>query len=427
VPGRHDARGGVHVDPDVLRWVEVRLAGMDPHADRDRAAVQSSRRLAHGVHRPACGREREEERVSLVVDFVAAVAAERLAHGAAVLGERVAVSGLPQPGENLRRALDVGEHERDGAGRLSHRGHGRDYGVKHDHVEMDPASRAFPGCSRSVAPVAVVVAWLLVVGSASAAVPAPPFKECPRIGADSSCAMLILIGDHGTQILTDPAQGPYEHNEGVLVGVLNDTTGRTISSVPVTGDSDVFSFDVDGICDPKNSNSPFAPGPPGDGQHNGPCPGNTRDTSGYGGPNSYFTGIDGSLSSGTVNFVNPLKPGESTYFSLEGAVSTAAIDVNVVVVFNDQGIRLIPYEIRRVGGSAESSPLTAIAHTDNLHFVVVNQDNKPQTFTIFGVTTAAIRPGGTVKFDRNPPDEGTFAYGSTLDNRAAFHGVLTVR
>jgi hypothetical protein len=299
--------------------------------------------------------------------------------------------------------------------------------VKNDDVEMDPTLRTRSSFPYGVLLAAVAIGGLVVAGSASAAAPVPPFKECPRVGADSSCAMLIVIGDHGTEILTDPGQGPYEHNEGVLVGVLNDTTGRTISSVPLTGGSDVFSFDADGICDPKNSNSPFAPGPPGDGQDSGPCPGNTRDTSGYGGPNSYFTGIDGSLSSGTVSFIDPLELGESTYFSLEGAVSTTTIDVNVVVVFNDQGIRLIPYEIRRVGGSAESAPLPAIARTDDLHFVVVNRDNKLQTFTIFGKTTAPIRPGGTVKFDRNPPGKGMFAYGSTLDSGAAFHGELMVR
>jgi hypothetical protein len=112
----------------------------------------------------------------------------------------------------------------------------------------------------------------LVAATALAAPPTPPFRECPRVGADSSCATLIAIGDRGTDILTDPTQHAYEHNEGVLVGVLNNTTSRTISSVPLTGASDVFSFDADGICDPKNSNSPFAPGPPGSARGAGHAP-----------------------------------------------------------------------------------------------------------------------------------------------------------
>jgi hypothetical protein len=276
-------------------------------------------------------------------------------------------------------------------------------------------------------PAAAAACWLVVTGSAAAASPTPPFRECPHIGADSGCAILIVIDDHGTQILTDQTQPPYEHNEGRLIGVLNSTTSRTVSSVPLSGASDVFSFDSDGICDPKNSNSPFSPGPPGVGSHSGPCPGNTIDTSGYGGPSSYFTGIDATLTSGTVNFITPLKPGESTYFSLEGAISSTTIDVNVVVVLDDHGIVVVPYEVSHAAGAAESAPLAVISHTDDLHFVVVNRGARPHTFRIFGTTTAAIRPGGTARFDKNAPGKGTFAYASTLDSGAGFRGRLTVR
>jgi hypothetical protein len=45
------------------------------------------------------------------------------------------------------------------------------------------------------------------------------------------------------------------------------------------------------------------------------------DATGYGGPNTYFTTINGSQRSGRVNFVTPLAPkGGSTYFSLENAL-----------------------------------------------------------------------------------------------------------
>jgi hypothetical protein len=116
-----------------------------------------------------------------------------------------------------------------------------------------------------------------------------------------------------------------------------------------------------------------------------------------------------------------------TTLSPEGAISSTTIDVNVVVVLGDHGIVLVPYEVSHAAGAAESSPLAVISHTDDLHFVVVNRGNKVQTFTIFGTTTAAIKPGATAKFDKNAPRKGRFAYGSTLHRGAAFHGQLTVR
>ena len=42
----------------------------------------------------------------------------------------------------------------------------------------------------------------------------------------------------------------------------------------------------------------------------------------------YFTNINGAETTGTVNFVTPLAPGQTTWFSLEEALSGA--DINVV-------------------------------------------------------------------------------------------------
>ncbi len=180
--------------------------------------------------------------------------------------------------------------------------------------------------------VAGVVAALMLcfAAGAMAAPPSPPFHECPAVGADTSCAILIYISDSGAQILTDPSQHVYDGVEDTLIGVLNDTTTTTISSIPLSGSSDVFGFDGDGVCDPHNGTTPFSPGPPGANPGMGPCAGNTMDTSdgGYGGPDSYFTNINGAKTSGTVNFITPLAPGQSTFFSLEGSISGA--DINVV-------------------------------------------------------------------------------------------------
>jgi len=172
--------------------------------------------------------------------------------------------------------------------------------------------------------------WLLVAGTASAAPTTPPFTECPPIGLDTGCAILIVLGDGGVQILPDAAQGPYDGVEDTLIGVLNNTTGTTITSVPLTGPAGVFGFDGDGICSPNNPTQPFSPGPPDANAAVGPCTDNGKDTSigGYGGANSYFTNINGTASAGTVDFISALGPGQTTYFSLEGNIT--ASDINIV-------------------------------------------------------------------------------------------------
>jgi hypothetical protein len=172
--------------------------------------------------------------------------------------------------------------------------------------------------------------WLLFAGTASAAPTTPPFTECPHIGNDTSCAILIVLSDSGVQIVSDGTKGPYDGIEDTLIGVLNNTTGTTIANVPLTGPAGVFGFDGDGICSPNNGTSSFSPGPPDANTGVGPCIDNAKDTSngGYGGGNSYFTNINGTASAGTVNFIAPLAPGQSTYFSLEGNIT--ASDINIV-------------------------------------------------------------------------------------------------
>ena len=63
------------------------------------------------------GSEGEEERVALRVDLDPAFGRARLAHDGAVLGESVGVRVRAELVQELRRALDVGEEEGDGAGR----------------------------------------------------------------------------------------------------------------------------------------------------------------------------------------------------------------------------------------------------------------------------------------------------------------------
>jgi hypothetical protein len=209
--------------------------------------------------------------------------------------------------------------------------------------------------------------------SASASGPTtPPFTECPAVGDDTSCGILIVINDNGAQILTDPSQGPYDGVEDTLIGVLNNTTSTTITNIPVSGTSDVFGFDLDGVCANPNPTSGLA---------GADCSGNTQDTTGYGGPDSFFTN-DSSGTSGTVNFINPLGPGQSTFFSLEGAINGS--DINIV--------------------SATAVPVAATE--GNAFSGTVANFNATDTTTLAAQYTATINWG-----DGSPLDTGTVSGG----------------
>src|SRR5438552_12295056 len=105
---------------------------------------------------------------------------------------------------------------------------------------------------------AVGACVLAVAGGASSAVPAPPFHQCPAIGASPSCGILIEFTDSGINVLKDPSVPPYDANEAppgedTLIGVQNDssaTVGRVTLSCVGTSGFPVFQFDADGICLP---------------------------------------------------------------------------------------------------------------------------------------------------------------------------------
>jgi hypothetical protein len=139
----------------------------------------------------------------------------------------------------------------------------------------------------------------------------PPFHQCPPVGADTSCAILIEIDSFGSlRVFTDPSQGPYDRIEDTLIGVQNDSS-HTVTAFPLNSGAPIFDFDGDGICgDDPNTGVPYVPAPSG-------CPfGPTT----YEGPGVSFSVA--SSTSGVVNFIGGLAPGASTYFSLEGAIQT---------------------------------------------------------------------------------------------------------
>ena len=153
---------------------------------------------------------------------------------------------------------------------------------------------------------AVLVALVGFLGTAAhAAAPAPPFHQCPAVGADTACGILIVINPDGsTAAYADPANGPYDNVEDSLIGVQNNSA-FSISNLPLSGPG-IFGFDGDGLCIYLTSAPAGCYGP-----------------TGYEGPNTSFTVVDGDH--GSVNFTGGLGAGKSAYFSLEEVVTPGSI------------------------------------------------------------------------------------------------------
>ncbi len=108
----------MHVDPDVAFLADHRLTGVDAHPDANLLTVWPGKRPERPLRGDGGGNgvagtlERVEERVALRIELPPAPGTERVAHDPPVIGECLRVP-VAQPLEELRRALDVGEHERD--------------------------------------------------------------------------------------------------------------------------------------------------------------------------------------------------------------------------------------------------------------------------------------------------------------------------
>ena len=146
---------------------------------------------------------------------------------------------------------------------------------------------------------------LVGAGAARASTPTPPFTQCPPVGGDTSCGLLIDIQPNGTSVvLTDPSQHPYDGSEDTLVGVVNESSS-TVASISVSSSVAVFGFDGDGLCTFVAPHCSF-------------------DSTGYAGPGVSFS-VTNPLS-GVVQFSPALAPNATAYFSLEGALTAATIN-----------------------------------------------------------------------------------------------------
>ncbi len=144
--------------------------------------------------------------------------------------------------------------------------------------------------------------------SGASRAPSPPYRECPAIGDDQSCGILIYVTSSGAQVLSDPSQGPYDGGDDTLVGILN-ASGKPLASISLSSGSDAFGFDGDGICNypgwTGGEKCPYGP-------------------TGYEGPGTHFSVSSGD--SGDVLLTpKAAAGGGSAYFGLENALSNASL------------------------------------------------------------------------------------------------------
>ncbi len=241
-----------------------------------------------------------------------------------------------------------------------------------------------------------------------------PFNECPQIGYDQSCGVLIVITNNGQQVLQDPNNAtagfanpnpgspmPYDDLEDTLVGIVNESN-KQVFAVQLSGTStgtDMFGFEGDGICTYATGGSSTLsggysnPGPRGEvGGPGQPPEGYTGDQycsqsqllgaagpkgadpkgSDYQGPNNTYSSISSDTTSGVVNFDGALNPGQSTYFSLEATLAanqvTAQSGSGYWMAASDGGI--FAYDapfFGSMGGKPLNQPIVGIAADNTSH------------------------------------------------------------
>ena len=150
--------------------------------------------------------------------------------------------------------------------------------------------------------VAVMFAFFLLSGRVALA-------QCPTVN-NTGCAAVITITDSGTSV-SQTGQGTYgtanDANDGnptgILIGVINNSS-EPLYAMELTSPNQIFAFENDGI-------------------DNYGVPGNGSDSTGYGGPNAYFTNIVNYLTDGIVNFITPISANGGTgYFSLAALLTS---------------------------------------------------------------------------------------------------------
>jgi hypothetical protein len=140
------------------------------------------------------------------------------------------------------------------------------------------------------------------------------FSQCPAIGLDTGCAVLITINPGGSITSTaDPSQGPYDGSDDTLVGVQNNSSSTLTQLDLASATQPIFGFEGDGLCTATAAPAgcPFGP-------------------TGYEGPGTSFTNISADTRAGAVVFgsgtcATGIPAGGSAYFSLEDDVDVSSL------------------------------------------------------------------------------------------------------
>lgn len=189
-------------------------------------------------------------------------------------------------------------------------------------------------------------AFFALAAAAAAAAPTPPFKQCPPVGADTSCGTLIVVNaSGGVEAFNDPSQGPFDGIEDTLVGVENQS-GKAVKELELSG-TEIFGFDGDGIC-----SGAYTPAPPA-------CP---YGTTGYEGPGTEFEATN--VNEGKVKFTGAgLAPGSSTYFGLENPVTCQSVGGKLKCTSGPVGPSVCSTEVGE-GTNTKTVPLSTTESCD---------------------------------------------------------------
>lgn len=181
--------------------------------------------------------------------------------------------------------------------------------------------------------ISAILAGVAGLGGASPALATTVTGPCPATGyAASGCDLVITLNANGTaSVAAGPssnlASGTYDNSDDTLIGVVNNS-GQTVNSIHLSGSTDIFGFDSDGVGGSSYLNLTGDSGP----AHSGYSGTDSTSTSfNLSGPLNSFSNISQDWTSGEVNFGTGLVAGGSAFFSLEEPLTTASFTVTNTV------------------------------------------------------------------------------------------------
>jgi hypothetical protein len=130
----------------------------------------------------------------------------------------------------------------------------------------------------------------------------------PAFGTNPSADVVITFAANGSISTVDNGYGPYDGSDDSYVGIVNNSK-NPINKIALTSAACIGCFDHDGISSPTYG-----------------AAGNASDTTGYGGPQTFFTNNLGA--SLTANFIGGIASGSTGYFSLESPPSAINLTVS---------------------------------------------------------------------------------------------------